>query len=288
MQWIVNGLPDGLLLGALGLAFMLVYNSTGVFFIALASVYSLAPFVAATLMSAGVSLLPACAAGVLASASLSLAMELFNHGPLDRRSASWAGHLVTSIGLNLVIVQVLSMAWGNKLLGLGRGTSGRILFGGVSLSAQQSIEVAAATGVIGLTFVFVQKTGFGIRIRGLASNRVALELAAHRAEPIRIGVFALGGAIAACVSLAKALDSGFDAYSGLAPVVLSFAAAVVGGKNEFWGAIVGGILIGLVRSGVTWYGSARWQEPASFAFLALFLLLRPRGLLTRRGRLEAH
>jgi len=70
-------------------------------------------------------------------------------------------------------------------------------------------------------------------------------------------------------------------------VVLSFAALVVGGKNALWGPVVGGLLIGLLRSAVTWYGSARWQEPASFAFLALFLLLRPHGLLGHSRRLEA-
>jgi branched-chain amino acid transport system permease protein len=287
MQWVLDGIPEGLLLGALGLAFMLVYNSTGVFFIALAGVYSLAPFVAASLAASGVPLMAACAGGVAASAALSVTMELVNHGPLDRRSASWAGHLVTSIGWNLVVVQMLAVIWGNKLEGLGRNSVGPASFGGVFLSSAQEIEILVAALAVSLTFLLLWKTGFGVEIRGMASNRTAFELAAHNPQPIRIGVFALGGAIAACVSLARAADSGFNAFSGLGPVVLSFAALVVGGKNELWGPVVGGLLIGLLRSAVTWYGSARWQEPASFAFLALFLLLRPHGLLGHSRRLEA-
>ena len=59
------------------------------------------------------------------------------------------------------------------------------------------------------------------------------------------------------------------------------------GKARFSGPVLGAVLLGLLRAEVVWYGSARWQDAATFALLAVFLLLRPQGLLGHKTRLEA-
>jgi branched-chain amino acid transport system permease protein len=288
MQWIVNGLAAGLVIGLLALAFMLVYSSTRVFFIALAGVYSVAPFIAEWLTEQGLPVIPACALGAAASGLVAALLEVANHWPLTLRGTAWAGHLVSSLGINMVIVQLMSMVWGNKVQVLsGVGATGGVKIGHVSLSQPQLMDLGVVPVCVVAVFFWSRLSRAGIRLRGLASNPEALALSGVDIRATRLAAFALSGGLAGVASLLRASDIGFDAVSGLGAFMLAFVALVVGGKDTFWGGPLGGVVIGLGRSAVAWYLSARWQEGVTFAVLALFLLVLPSGLLGRKVRLEA-
>jgi branched-chain amino acid transport system permease protein len=288
MQWFVNGVADGMMIALLSFAFMLVYSSTRVFFVALAGVYTLAPYIAVALRLHGLPIALCCAAGVLASALIAALLEIANHWPLELRRASWAGHLVSSLGLNMVLVQSISLLWGNQLQVLGdQSATYGVRWAGITASHSQVTALIAATVLFIALALWSAFLRTGIIFRGLASDPGALALTGINVRFVRVGIFAASGALAACASLLRAYDVGFDAVSGLGAVVLGFVALVIGGKDMLWGGLVGGLLIGVMRAGVSWYLSARWQEPATFAVLALFLLLRPHGIIGKRQRLEA-
>ena len=84
-----------------------------------------------------------------------------------------------------------------------------------------------------------------------------------------------------------AREIGFHPHSGLDTLLLAVVAAIIGGQGSFIGPIIGGLLLGIVRSEVVWHISAQWQDGVTFLLLALFLLLRPQGIVARRARLEA-
>jgi branched-chain amino acid transport system permease protein len=70
-------------------------------------------------------------------------------------------------------------------------------------------------------------------------------------------------------------------------LLLAIVAVIIGGKDSFYGCLVGGMLIGVLRSGTVWFMSARWQETITFLVLAVFLMLCPRGILAKASRMEA-
>ena len=90
-----------------------------------------------------------------------------------------------------------------------------------------------------------------------------------------------------------AYDIGFGPHTGLHATLLAVVAVIIGGRSSFVGPIVGGLLLGLIcaldliHAQVVWHFSARWQDAATFAALALFLLLRPQGLFGQKTRIEA-
>ena len=63
-------------------------------------------------------------------------------------------------------------------------------------------------------------------------------------------------------------------------------AMIIGGTGSFIGPFVGGVLLGVLRAEVVWFGSARWEEAVTFTLLGLFLFFRPLGIFARRVRLE--
>jgi branched-subunit amino acid ABC-type transport system permease component len=131
------------------------------------------------------------------------------------------------------------------------------------------------------------RPNLGLRLRALADNPVQFALFGYNLDRHRLLAFGLAGVFATASSLVTAYDIGFDPHTGLNEVLLAVVAAIIGGRGSFMGAFVGALLLGTLRAQVVWYWSARWEEAATFALLALFLLIRPQGLLGQKYRLEA-
>ena len=287
MQILVNGLIDGFAISLLALAFTLVYVPAKVFHIALAGVYSAAPFVVWTCLEGSLPWYIAFPAGVVAGALLSLACELCNHRWLIRRRASMETHLVSSLGLFVLIEQTVAIIWGNEPKVLRKGLDDVFEIGSVIVTKAQGITAGTAFLVLCPTLLCLWMAPVGLRLRGLAENPVEMQLRGHNVVMLRIVAFSASGILAACASITRAHDLGFSAHGGLNMLLVAVVAVIVGGRHSFVGPVLAGLLLGLARAGTVWFFSARWEAATTFLILAVFLLLRPQGLISRRRRLEA-
>src|ERR1035441_7891295 len=139
MQVWVNGLIYGLLLSCVGLAFSLVYQTARVFHFAQAGVYAAAPFFALALFQYTGSWLVSCIGSVLASIAVSATCERANHRPLLEKGAGSGAHMISSLGIYLAIVQLLSIKWGNQPRVLSVIASGTYQFGGIIVTRAQLV-----------------------------------------------------------------------------------------------------------------------------------------------------
>lgn len=287
MQILINGLVSGSAIALLALAFQAVYLPTRVFFIGLAGVYSATPFIAYAFQKAGAPGWLAMLAALGAAVLLSLLCEWANHAPLARRRASEGAHLIASLGVYIVIVQIIAMIWGNDTKTLRTGLDAVSRFNGLVVTGAQWITLGGAVLLIGGFAVFLMHSNIGLRLRALADNPTMFALYGYNIDRQRLLAFALCGFFAGASSLVTAYDIGFDPHTGLHTVLLAVVAVIIGGQGSFAGPVIGALLLGLLRAQVVWHFSSRWQEAATFAVLALFLLLRPQGLLGQKTRLEA-
>lgn len=287
MQWLINGAADGALICVLALAFMVVYSTTGIFYVALGAIYSFAPFVALALMRAGLAWPLAFIAAMIVAAAASASIEATLHWPLERRHSSPAAHVITSLGANIVGVQLLVLAWGNEIRAFAIAPPVRITMLGISIAVPQMEALVTSALIFATVGVWMARARSAAAFRALAANPEELVLTGTNTRILRLAAFALAGALAAVVSYLRAFDNGFDATSGLAAVVLAFTALVIGGRDSVWGALLGGLLLGVLRAAIAWFGTARLQDPLTFFVFGLFLLFWPTGLLGRRSRIEA-
>lgn len=287
MQILINGLVSGSAIALLALAFQAVYLPTRVFFIGLAGVYSFTPFIAHAALKHGGPMWLAVAAAVSSAILLCLLCEWVNHAPLARKRASDGAQLIASLGIYIILVQVIAMIWGNDTKTLRNGLDSVTRFQGVIVTGAQWVALGGAALLIGGFAVFLMRSNIGLRLRALADNPTMFALYGYNIDRHRLFAFALCGFFAAASSLVTAYDIGFDPYTGLHAVLLAIVAVIIGGQSSFAGPVIAGLLLGLLRAQVVWHLSARWQEAATFALLAIFLLLRPQGLLGRKSRLEA-
>ncbi|MCK5509584.1 MAG: branched-chain amino acid ABC transporter permease [Desulfobacterales bacterium] len=290
MQILINGIITGLTIGVLALAFTVVYLPTRIFHIAIAGIYTATPFIAWTFLQDNTSVfvtISAFSVAVLFAVCLSLFCEWVNHSPLERKNTSHGAHLVASLGFYIVIVQIVILFWGNGSKILHLEELGIYSYSSFSITATQALAIIISSVTLLLFYIWLKCTNSGLQFRGLSENPVEFAIKGYSVFRLRMVAFAISGVLCAVASLLLAYDIGFDPHSGLPAFFLAVVAAIIGGRSSFAGPVIGGILLGVVRSTSVWFFSSHWQDVITFILLVLFLYLRPTGLFFRQIRLEA-
>jgi len=287
MQIFVNGIIAGLTIAVMALAFTVVYLPTRVFHIALGAVYATVPFLAWAFLRDGWPWHLAAVTAVCGGTILSLGCELTNHWSLEQKKASPSAHLVSSLGIYILVVQAVALTWGNDPKVLRVGLDSVFRAGGLILTGAQLSVVVVSIIVVGIFYLWLQFSNLGLQFRGLADNPIEMALRGYNLRRLRLLAFAMSGLLGSAASLTVAFDLGFDPHGGLHALLLAVVAMIVGGRSSFLGPFVAGVLLGVMRSAVVWYLSARWQEPVTFLLLGAFLLFRPGGIFSCKTRVEA-
>jgi branched-chain amino acid transport system permease protein len=287
MQPIFNGLAAAGPIALLAVAFQIVYLPTRIFFLGLAGVYALTPYVAREAFDRGWGWFASILSALAAATAMSLLCEAANHARLSRRCASEGVQLIASLGLYLVITQIVVMIWGSGTRALRLGLDTVTIVAGLSITASQVIMAIVAVGVLAAFAVFLRRAELGLRLRALASSPASFAILGYDVDAYRRIAFAISGLLSAMAALTSAYDVGFEPYGGLHAVLLAVVAVIIGGRAGFAGPVLGAVVLGVLRAQVSWTWSSNWLEPTTFLLLAGFLLVRPHGLLGRPNRLEA-
>jgi branched-chain amino acid transport system permease protein len=287
-QILINGLINGLTLAVLALGFTVVYLPTRVFYVALGGVYSLAPFIVWAGLRQGLPWYFGTGIALTVGIIVSMLCEFTNHARLEKRGSSISGsHLVSSLGIYIVLVQFITLIWGNDTKVLRSGLDQVIHLGGLLVTHAQIIAASVAIAVLGIFYVWLQRSQLGLQFRALADNPKEFAIRGYNVRWLRLLAFGLAGALGTISSLLVNYEIGFNPEGGLAALLLAVVAMIVGGQQSFYGPVLGGVLLGLLRSLVVWSLSAKWQEAVTFLILVICLFVRPYGLLGQANRLEA-
>lgn len=286
MQIFINGCITGLALGVVALSFTIVYLPTRVFHLALGAVFTITPYIVWSGVQVGLPWIVAVTIALLTGTVISLLCELLNHRTLSRIGVTGSAHLVSSLGVYIVLSQVVFMVWGSDPHTIRSGVSGLIALDNLVLTPPQVLSAGIAALILvvfGLWLSFAKK---GVLFRALADNAEEVAVRGHDVNRLRLLAFGLSGLLCSCGSLLLAYDKGFGPYGGLTAILLAVVAMIIGGRTTFIGPIVGGIVLGLIREETAYLLASRWQDLMTFLVLALFLLLRPSGLIAHKGRIE--
>ncbi|MFI6576673.1 branched-chain amino acid ABC transporter permease [Nocardiopsis sp. NPDC050513] len=269
----LNGLASGAVYAALALSLVIIYQATRLVnfaqpALALVSVYT-AYTVTRLTGSYWLGFAAALAAGLLAGALV----ERVVIRPIARTSELNA--VIVTLGLLLVVQGGVGMVWGNEQHALGYAFSyvGR-------LSAADAFALASVAGVAVLLFALYRLTPLGLRMRAAAFHPEAARLSG-----VRVGLMLTAGwAVASFIGALAGMLAGppfispnaFDAA-----FVFGITAAVVGGLDSPFGALLGGMLIGLAMSYVSGYAGPEVATLAALAVVVAVLSVRPGGILSR-------
>jgi branched-chain amino acid transport system permease protein len=280
LQQVVSGLAAGAIYASLALALVLIYRSTDVINFAQGEMATFTTYVAWTLMHHGVSYWPAFALTLLLAFGGGVAVERVVIRPVENRPELVI--VIVTIGLLIALNALTGWIWGADVKSFDSPFPNDTFdVGGVTISVRD-----AGTFGICLLTVLVLWAFFRFTTVGLAMRAVAINPNASRLRAVRVGwMLALGWGLAAVLGAIAGMMAApsvfLDPNMMLVVLIYAFAAAVLGGIDSPVGAVVGGLVLGvlinLLGAYVDFVGS-ELRLPTALAVLLVVLTIRPQGL----------
>ena len=285
-QLLVNGIVAGSVYALIALGFSVIYQTVRFFHFAHGAVYTFGAYFAYFYVAQLSIMWPvAFPLACLSTVLLGVMLEILIYKPMRIRKATELTFLIASLGLYIVLQNLISMIWGDdrKSIRTGVVEQGYEILGARITGIQISIILASI--VLITTFsILLWKTKFGKTLRALANNKELAMLCGVNTNHYIIYAHALGALLAAAASIMISLDTDMGPTMGFNALIMGVIAVIVGGIGSIAGAGLGGLLLGLVQNLGVWKLPSQWQATIAFAVLILFLLLRPYGILGRRLR----
>ena len=294
LQQIVNGLLLGSIYALVALGYTMVYGILGLINFAHGDIVMVGAMVALSVIAAVGASLPvvivliiATAAAIAVCVVLGLVMERGAYRPLRR--APRLAPLITAIGVSILIQYSAALVWGKQYISMPEIIRPeKIVFGGAQITSTQAFIFVLACTIMAALLWFVKSSRMGRAMRATEQNPDVAGLMGVDTTRVIAFTFALGASIGAVAGVMVVLYYGQGHYfMGFMLGLKAFTAAVLGGIGNIPGAMVGGLLLGVVEAlGAGYIGDltggvlgSNYRDIFAFLVLVLVLVLRPAGLL---------
>jgi branched-subunit amino acid ABC-type transport system permease component len=224
---------------------------------------------------------------MILTAALSVGLDFVLWRPLRARRAGFMSLFLASIGLALVLRQALLFGYGPQPQQYRVDPYKVYVLGSVRLSEAQFVSIIAAAAVIVTLGLFLSRTTLGRTMRAMADDRELAAIAGVNVARVITYTWILSGLLAGVAGVLAALvQTTFDPNFGFTLLLPIFAAVVLGGIGSAYGALAGGLLLGIAMELSTWSSFFGGVDPVykpvvAFVLLAAALMVRPQGLLGR-------
>ncbi len=227
-------------------------------------------------------LVAAALLGVVATAIFSVGLEITVWRPVRRRGAGELQLLLFALGLAFFMRNGIAFVAGSQDRQTGADVTASVSIGQLRIGRTELIVTVLGIATIVLVALALRSTSLGKQTRALADNIQLAETTGINTDRIVLITWAVSGGLAGLAGIFYALPAGaINPNFGFALILSIFAAVVVGGIGNAYGALAGGMLIGLVQEWSTLVFEPSVKVAVGFAMLILVLLVRPQGLFGR-------
>jgi branched-chain amino acid transport system permease protein len=294
LQQLINGLGLGSVYGLIAIGYTMVYGIIGMINFAHGDIYMVSAFIAVTgftlLAGLGVTSVPL---GLLVVLVVSIALTAVYGWSVERtayrplRGAPRLAPLISAIGMSIFLQNMVQVTQGARVKPIPPMVTGATELlslpdGTVSVANSQLLIIASTVVLmIGFTWL-ITRTSLGRQQRACEQDRTMAALLGINVDRTISLTFMMGAALAAVAGVLVTVHYGVvDFYIGFVVGIKAFTAAVLGGIGSLPGAMLGGLIIGLVEVFWSVYLWPEYKDVATFGILILVLMFRPSGLLGR-------
>ncbi len=292
LEQLINGLTLGSIYALIALGYTMVYGILRLINFAHGDLFALGAYVGFTILGVVFSsdvraiwlvLIVIALGATIPVVITSLTIERAAYRPL--RTSHRLTTVVSALGAGIVIQNAIMLIWGSRYHAYPGWAvpSGRYEIFGVNITLMQIIILAISLLLMVALYMFVQRTTIGIAIRATATDHDTARLMGINVSGIIRLVFIIGPALGAIAGVMIGLYYRQIHYTmGWSYGLKAFTAAILGGIGNIPGAMLGGLLLGVLEIMGAGYISAAWKDAFVFVILILLLIFRPRGLLGER------
>ncbi|GHV54284.1 branched-chain amino acid ABC transporter permease [Deltaproteobacteria bacterium] len=292
LQQLTNGLAIGGIYALIALGYTMVYGILRLINFAHGDLFTLGAYLGLTLLLAfnlqgvlgGFAVVAVLLILVMGFAALfGYLLERVAYRPL--RKANRLAAVVSALGASIFFSNAIMLIWGARIKVYPSGIlpNATISILGVEVMLMRVVLFAIALTLMLLLYWFINKTRVGTAIRAVAIDQSAARLMGINVDYIISLVFLIGPALGGAAGVMVGLYYGQISYDmGFGFGLKAFTAAILGGIGNIPGAMLGGILLGVLESLGAAYISMAWKDAVTFGVLILILIVRPTGLLGER------
>ena len=298
LQQLLNGLTLGSLYALIAVGYTVVYGIVQLINFAHGEVFMIGAFGALATWSAlfqgtlALWVLPIMMLGaIIASVGVAVLMERFAYRPL--RNAPRLAPLITAIGVSVFLQEAVRLFYPGAKSKLPFPpievvTGPALQIGGLTIQRAAIFTVGALVICAALLWYFVNRTRLGRGMQAVSQDPDTARLMGINVDRIIVVAFILGAVLAAVAGVAQGLQNqNIDFRIGFLAGLKAFTAAVLGGIGNIRGAVLGGLVLGVVEAFATQFipgqfGGSAWKDVWAFVLLIVVLVFRPQGLLGAR------
>ena len=283
VQQLINGVSLGSIYALIALGYTMVYGIIKLINFAHGDIYMVGAYIGFfAVANAGLGIFPALIISMVLTGLLGCLVERVAYKPL--RHAPRISLLITAIGVSFFLeyASMLFVSPTPRTFPEIFDSSVAYHIGEFIVNGQQLLIFAITFVLTVLLTYIVQKTKIGKAMRAVSFDTETAQLMGIDANRVISATFGIGSALAAAGGvLVGVYYNSIDPLMGIMPGLKAFVAAVLGGIGSLPGAVVGGLILGVIEAFVSGFLSSTFRDAAAFAILILVLLFRPRGIFGR-------
>jgi branched-chain amino acid transport system permease protein len=281
-QQIVNGVVSGMVYALFALGLTLVYGVHRVLNLAHGAVFMWGALVGLiVVVRFDLPLWLALLVAMVFSGLTSVVLDFLAFRPLRRRHGDELATIVSSIGANLIMMNLAEQATGAQILNfpLDIVPFDNYRVAGILISLQNIVIVCCVLVLVAAVALYLFGTVFGLQVRAVAINETMSRLVGINPQGIYVQTFFISGALAGAAGVILGVAYNSVSYFMGEPMLLrAFAIIVLGGLGSITGALISSLFVGVVEALTVSYASSQLSEMATFLLLFVVLIVRPYGL----------
>lgn len=210
-------------------------------------------------------------------------MEVAVYLPLRRKGASPLVFLLASLGMYIVLQNVISMMFGDdtKTIRSGFVKEGLNVFG-ARITPIEILIICVSVVLVVTVALLLKKTKMGNAMRAVANNIELASVSGIDSNRVILLTFAIASALAGIAGILVALDVDMTPTMGMSALMMGVVAVIIGGVGSIPGVALAALLLGMAQHLGVWYISTQWQDAIAFIILLIFLLFRPQGFMGKK------
>lgn len=285
LQLFVSGLANGCVYGLIALGFVLIYKATEAVNFAQGDFMMLGAFITLGLTNAEYLGLPFWLSVPLAILAMAAFGYLVDVAVLRRMFGQpQIAVVILTIAMGFVLRFIAGLIWGHEPVSLQSPIAGRdVRFGGLVLGLDEVVVIGTTLALTLILYLYFNRTRLGIAMQASSQNQLAAYYMGIPVKRVNSMVWALAGAVAAVAGILFASKGSIDPSIGLLGIK-AFAAAVIGGFGSLPGALLGGLIVGVMEPFASYYIAAGYSQIMPYLLLFLILVFRPHGILAQIHR----
>lgn len=292
LDLVIIGLSIGMVYALVALGISLIFSGLDIVHFAHGEIYMLGAFIGLVLFRhLGIGYVPTLLLAVVLTGLVGVLIERLFYRRLTSAGGGYTvagmGMIIAGFGMSIVLQNVAYLIWGPKALPFPVPYGRPVEIGNLALPMSYVWIIATALTLMFGLHLLLKKTMIGLAIRAVAHNKDIAYLSGVNVPLMISLIFGVGCALGAAAGVLIGPINYVQVLMGIGVLIKAFAAAVVGGFGSLPGAVLGGLLVGVVESLGAGYVSGTYKDVYAFVLLIFVLMVKPSGILGVEAKVKA-